>query len=191
MPVLGEIRKGRDIGYRSRDNKYIWHACTICGKEQWVALSHKKPISINCRRCSSIKNLSDYCGVGIRNPKWKGGRFKDTDGYIKICLPPDNFYFPMATTYSSLKRYAAEHRIIMAKSLGRCLQSWEFVHHKNGIRDDNRIENLELTTSGAHLREHNKGYRDGFSKGMRDGRLKQIEELKREILSLKLQRSNP
>jgi len=80
--------------------------------------------------------------------------------------------------------YVAEHRLIMAKSLGRCLQSWEVVHHKNGIKNDNRLENLELSTSGAHIHEHGKGYRDGYAKGLQDGKDAQIKQLKTRIAIL-------
>jgi len=88
--------------------------------------------------------------TGEKNQHWKGG-IKHCSGYVYILLQPDDFFFSM-TTKSGGKgtRYVYEHRLVMAKHLGRCLQSWEIVHHKNGTKDDNRIENLELLTDAGH-----------------------------------------
>lgn len=79
---------------------------------------------------------------GKRSSHWKGGKHKDKWGYIQIWMPEH--------PNSKMAGYIHEHRLVMSKHLGRPLTSNEFVHHKNGIKDDNRLQNLELMTKQVH-----------------------------------------
>lgn len=160
---LGECKRGEELGYKTKGHFHIWAACVDCGKPRWTE-TRKKSEYVKYQRCQK-------CAVkrrrGKNSPHWRGGRCKEGNGYIRVLLRPNDFFYPMA----SKKGYVLEHRLVMAQHLGRCLASWEWVHHKNGIKDDNKLENLELVTDSSHLTQHTRGYRDGYEKGYREGKI--------------------
>ncbi len=86
--------------------------------------------------------------IGSLNKNFKGGRRKIKQGYIKIYKPEHPF--------TDNKGYIMEHRLVMEKMLGRYLKPEERVHHLNGIKDDNRPENLKLfPNENEHQKFHN------------------------------------
>jgi hypothetical protein len=88
--------------------------CSDCG----VAVYYK---ATRCIPCSKSGEL---------HPRWRGGRrVEERSGYALLRVDGETI---------------AEHRHVMSEHLGRPLFLHESVHHKNGVRDDNRIENLEL-----------------------------------------------
>ena len=68
---------------------------------------------------------------------------------MRRLIYPEHPYYEMGRRHSNSSRDILEHRLVMAEHLGRVLRSEETVHHLNGDRSDNRIENLELR-AGRH-----------------------------------------
>ncbi len=142
----GQIKPAKELGIKGA-SRYIWLACIDCGKVRWVMLRNGKPRSVRCKFCSCMANLAKGNRViGIKHHNWKGGRKGTVRGYIQVRVYNNDFFFSMANKQG----YVMEHRLVVAKALGRCLQPWEIVHHKNGVKTDNRLENLQLISELGH-----------------------------------------
>lgn len=76
---------------------------------------------------------------------WKGGVYVDRSGYRRIRLAADDPCAPMC----GANGYVMEHRVVMARALGRVLEPHETVHHIDGNRQHNALANLELR-QGKH-----------------------------------------
>ena len=154
-----------DIKIGRNSLKYIWSAYSDCGKERWVRLVKGENRNKRCYACAQrlkLKNLEIRLKVvaslkhlgGNKNYNWKGGR-GIKNGYITVYIYPGEFFYPMADS----RGYILEHRLVVAKALGRNLHSWEIVHHK-GVKypkgssenkQDNRYpENLQLVSDDRH-----------------------------------------
>lgn len=75
------------------------------------------------------------------NPRWAGGKRRTRDGYI-LQLVPDH---PLADSNG----YVRQHHLVYHELVGPIPKGFH-IHHKNGIKDDNRLENLELMSPEAH-----------------------------------------
>lgn len=92
---------------------------------------------------------------GPAHPRWKGGYKTDSGGYR---LVPVEYLSEaekaLAEPMKTKAGYVMEHRLVVARRLGRPLKRNEIVHHKNGTKDDNRDENLEVLATEPHSRLH-------------------------------------
>jgi hypothetical protein len=137
-PKLGQVCNAQLLGFRNSIYMY-YVCCPMCNIGRWVQKTSIGTMCLDCRHKHHGAKLSKE-----RNPNWVGGKIKSGQ-YIKIMVDKDSPYFCMAA-----KGYVPEHRLVMAMHLGRPLEKWEVVHHINRVKNDNRIENLELIESVVH-----------------------------------------
>lgn len=134
---LGIIWIKRKQGFHS---KGVSLKCDFCGK-----VFYRKKVDEDQKTKKHGEERRIYCSKDCyfkdKRKHSIGNRYKTLRGYILVFMPDH----PNATDYGVI----FEHRLVMSEYLGRPLSPTETVHHKNGKRDDNRIENLDLY-EGAH-----------------------------------------
>ena len=81
--------------------------------------------------------------TGEKHPLFRGGKTIDPMGYVVLC-----------SKIWGINTGRREHRVVIECYLDRKLCPDEIVHHKNGNRSDNRLENLEVLSRADHNRTH-------------------------------------
>lgn len=113
-----------------------------------------------CRKCATWKK--PLLGKqGENHPCWTGGRFVTADGYVMVSCHSH----PWPRKGGLIR----EHVMVMERHIGRRLGQNELVHHKDGNKQNNAIENLELMTFDAHSKLHRSFDAHTYSRG-KDGK---------------------
>lgn len=117
--------------------RFSWLCICDCGNEK-IVKTHQLN-SGGTGSCGCLLKEFREKNKAETHPSWKGGRII-SKGYILI----------RRTNHPNANKsgYIGEHALVMSEYLGRPLKKNESIHHKNGLKCDNRIENLELWTKG-------------------------------------------
>lgn len=151
--ILAIIRRRGSVGVTGRPKRDVGkadldRAAELAGQGLSQLLIAKE-LGVSQGTVSNWLRLQGICRrtplARRRHGSWKGGRMLTPQGYVQVLLEQDDPLIEMCQSTG----YVLEHRIILARALGRVLWPYETVHHINGKRDDNRPENLELRV-GKH-----------------------------------------
>lgn len=120
------------------------YTCSVCGKE-FQRLTSREQYG-EAKYCS--RKCAEKGRVGRNSTRWDGGIHRRKDGYIDVSqsLVPDKF----KSMIRQSQQKVLQHRLVMAQHLDRPLKTHEVVHHKDGDRSNNRIDNLEMHSAYAH-----------------------------------------
>lgn len=105
-------------------------------------------INLGIKRSKEVCEILSISKSGLKNPNWNNGIRKHMSGYI--------FILHKNHPFCNSKGYIFKHRVVVEQHIGRYLTKIEVVHHINGIKTDNRIENLMcFKNHSAHTTYHN------------------------------------
>jgi hypothetical protein len=136
--------------------------CLHCKKPRWSALRMLKHQVFRpgwsgaCKPC--LRKLSKG-GWTFRRKKNPDGRRINDQGYVLLSkggISAEDM--PLFLTVAGSPYTVLEHRWVMSKHLGRAIQPNELIDHMNGIRDDNKIENLRIYLFGKQQPGSSRGY---------------------------------
>lgn len=114
---------------------------------------YKKAYNLGLRKTPEIEFLNrSEVRKGEKNSNWKGGRKKTPNGYVQVHMPNH----PRADKNG----YVMEHIVVFEEVTGITVPCNCCVHHLNGIKGDNRIENLCMMEFGAHTVMHHTGHKN-------------------------------
>jgi hypothetical protein len=132
-PILIGQRFGKlvVVGQEGMKGPHItWNCLCDCGLHRIVTTGNLNAGQVKSCGCNKRRKGRD-------NPNWKGGKVTNPDGYVYVTVYPND----------GTRKRVPEPVLMMEQHLGRKLYPDETVHHKNGIRNDNRLENFELKAS--------------------------------------------
>lgn len=142
------------------ETKHTPKACEACG----ASFTPRRAASRFCsRQCTRSKN---------------GGHNRKTESW----WVNNRGYVEGRVWFGAVQRRVKLHRLVMERHLGRPLLPTEDVHHRNGDKTDNRLDNLELITHGAHStktnagRSYGRGYRLSLTDDARAERSRRMRE---------------
>jgi hypothetical protein len=131
----GSARYCSQACYHTAQRRRVRFACLHCGGEAFV--TPRQAESGGGKYCSQRCSVLAHRGAG--NANWRGGRSARPDRYVVVRSPDGGRDY--------------EHRVVYAAAYGAIPAGYE-VHHRNGVRDDNRLENLCLLSASQHRAEH-------------------------------------
>lgn len=130
--------------YEKEDARILkLHLAGMSGLQISIKLKRSQPFV--SRRLRAMGRESATIRSGENHGMWKGGRTVTRQGYVRVVLPADDQFASMR----GHDGYVAEHRIVLARKLGRPLEDHETVHHIDGDRTNNAEDNLQLR-QGKH-----------------------------------------
>ena len=118
-----------------------------------ITIARELDITPSCVRKYFVKYGIDrrgrndfYKDIPFNNPNWKGGKRKKSNGYIEIYCPDH----PNANS----RKCVYEHQLVMEEHIGRYIKRGEVIHHIDGNKSNNNIDNLLLLSNSEHIKLH-------------------------------------